>query len=131
MEDRGGATLMVNVRYVVLVVEDEILLRLNAVETIRDMGYEVLEAASADEAIILLEARSDISVLFTDINMPGSMDGIRLATAVRGRWPPIKIIATSGQFQIEEGDLPDGGRFLSKPYSSAQIIDTLREMMNA
>jgi CheY-like chemotaxis protein len=85
-------------RQVVLIVEDEALVRMTAVDMIEEAGFEILEAANADEAtILLLEARRDITVVFTDIEVPGSMDGLRLAQAVRGRWPPIKIIATSGR----------------------------------
>ncbi len=80
----------------VLIVEDEFLLRMDAVDMIAAAGFEVIEAANADDAIEILEARRDITVVFTDIQMPGSMDGLKLARAVRGRWPPIKIIATSG-----------------------------------
>jgi len=116
-------------RPVVLVVEDEVLLRMNAVDMIEAAGFEVLEAATADDAIVLLETRTDIEVIFTDIQMPGSMDGLALARAVRGRWPPIKIIATSGQVNVTDHDLPDGGRFLPKPYSSAQIADTLHQFV--
>jgi len=116
---------------VVLVVEDEVLIRMNTVEIIEDAGFDVLEAANADEAIVLLEARLDIQVVFTDIDMPGSMNGIKLAQAVRGRWPPIKIIATSGHFKLKAGDLPDDGRFLPKPYNSKQVSDILRDVMTA
>jgi two-component system, response regulator PdtaR len=114
-------------RPVVLVVEDEELVCTNAIEMIREAGFNVLEAANADEAIIMLETRLDISVVFTDIDMPGSMNGIRLARAVRDRWPPIKIIATSGHYKFHEGDLPSGGRFLPKPYTFPQISKALRE----
>ena len=82
-----------------LIVEDEFLLRMDAVDMIAAAGFEVVEAANADEAIEILEARRDITVVFTDIQMPGSMDGLKLARAVRGRWPPIKIVATSGHLQ--------------------------------
>ena len=116
---------------VVLVVEDEVLIRMNTVEIIKDAGFDVLEAANADEAIVLLEARLDIQVVFTDIDMPGSMNGIKLAQAVRGRWPPIKIIATSGHFKLKAGDLPDDGRFLPKPYTSRQVADVLWAVMAA
>ena len=116
---------------VVLVVEDEVLIRMNTVEIIKDAGFDVLEAANADKAIVLLEARLDIQVVFTDIDMPGSMNGIKLAQAVRGRWPPIKIIATSGHFKLKAGDLPDDGRFLPKPYNSKQVADILRDVMAA
>jgi CheY-like chemotaxis protein len=112
---------------VVLVVEDEFLLRMDAVDMIETAGFEVVEAADADAAIEILEARNDIAVIFTDIQMPGSMDGLKLARAVRGRWPPIKIIATSG-VHVGETDLPEGGRFLPKPYSSAQIARMLRQL---
>jgi CheY-like chemotaxis protein len=113
---------------VVLIVEDEFLLRSHAVDMIAAAGFEVVEAANADEAIEILQVRQDIAVVFTDIQMPGSMDGLKLARAVRGRWPPIKIIATSGQFDVETADLPEGGRFLAKPYSPTQITGMLREL---
>jgi CheY-like chemotaxis protein len=116
---------------VVLIVEDEFLLRMDAVDMIAAAGFEVVEAANADEAIEILESRPDITVVFTDIQMPGSMDGLKLARAVRGRWPPIKIIATSGHVHIGEIDLPEGGRFLPKPYSSEQVTGVLRELMSS
>src|SRR5512140_2219193 len=112
-------------RPVVLVVEDEFLLRMDAVDMIAEAGFEVLEAGNADEAIGILESRRDITVVFTDIQMPGSMDGLKLARAVRGRWPPVKIIATSGHLHLGETDLPEGGRFLPKPYSSVQVTGVL------
>jgi CheY-like chemotaxis protein len=115
-------------RPVVLIVEDEFLLRIDAAEMIGAAGFEVIEAANADQAIEVLEARCDITVVFTDIQMPGSMDGLKLARAVRGRWPPIKIIATSGRLHFSETDLPEGGRFLPKPYSPAQVTGVLREL---
>jgi CheY-like chemotaxis protein len=111
----------------VLIVEDETLIRLSVAKAIKDAGFEVIEAASADEAIIILEARNDIRVIFTDLHMPGSMDGLKLVHAVRNRWPPIKIIVTSGRDRIVERDLPEGGRFFSKPYDPMQITDALRE----
>jgi CheY-like chemotaxis protein len=116
-------------RPVVLVVEDEFLLRMDAVDMIGNAGFEVVEAANADQAIEILEARRDITVVFTDIQMPGSMDGLRLARAGRGRWPPIKIVATSGHVGVREADLPEGGRFLPKPYSSIQVTGMLRELV--
>jgi CheY-like chemotaxis protein len=115
-------------RPVVLIVEDEFLLRMDAVDMIKAAGFEAAEAANADLAIEILEGRSDITVVFTDIQMPGSMDGLKLARAVRGRWPPIKIVATSGYAHVRETDLPAGGRFLAKPYSPAQVTGVLREL---
>jgi CheY-like chemotaxis protein len=114
-------------RAVILIVEDDVLIRMDAAQMIAVGGFDVIEAANADEAIGILETRLDITVVFTDIQMPGSMDGLKLAAAVRDRWPPIKIVATSGHVTIDRDDLPDGGRFLPKPYSSAQILKTLRE----
>src|SRR5664279_741317 len=118
-------------RPVVLVVEDEFLLRMDAAEMIGDAGFDVVEAANADEAIAILEARPDIHVVFTDIQMPGSMDGLKLARFVRGRWPPIKIVATSGNTVVRDGDLPEGGVFLPKPYTFDTIASTLRELVDA
>lgn len=113
---------------VVLIVEDEFLLRMDAVDMIASAGFEVVEAANADQAIEILESRRDITVVFTDIQMPGSMDGLKLARAIRGRWPPIKIVATSGRSNLGETDLPEGGRFLSKPYSPLQVTGVLHEL---
>ena len=115
----------------VLVVEDEFLIRSCAAEVIRDAGFEVIEASDADQAIIFLESRIDIRVVFTDIQMPGTMDGLKLAHAVRDRWPPVHIVATSGHVSVSETDLPDGGRFLPKPYSPHEIVGVLREMIGA
>jgi CheY-like chemotaxis protein len=112
----------------ILIVEDETLVRLGAVRAIEDAGFEVIEAANADEAIRILENRSDIRVVFTDIHMPGSIDGLKLAHAVRNRWPPIKIIGTSGHHLVSKNDLPEGGRFFAKPYDSTQITNAIREL---
>jgi CheY-like chemotaxis protein len=112
-------------RPVVLIVEDEFLIRTHAAEVIRDAGFEVAEATNADEAIVILESRRDIRVVFTDIQLPGSMDGLKLARAVRDRWPPVHIVATSGHQAIQEGDLPAGSVFFSKPYSPEKVATTL------
>jgi CheY-like chemotaxis protein len=113
---------------VVLIVEDEHLLRMNAVDMIEEAGFDVVEAGSADEAIAILEARPDIHVVFTDIHMPGTMDGLKLARFVRGRWPPIKIVATSGNHVFVDGDLPEGSVFLPKPYTLEKMASMLREL---
>jgi CheY-like chemotaxis protein len=116
---------LANQRRVILIVEDEALIRLDAADMIREAGFDVVEAANADDAIAILEARRDITIVFTDVQMPGSMDGLRLAAAIRGRWPPIKIIATSGNINIGARDLPHGGCFVPKPYTCAEIVDTI------
>lgn len=125
---RGFNETSLAVKSIVLVVEAEIFIRLDAVDIIESAGFCVLQAGNADEAIRLLETRLDISVVFTDIDMPGSMDGLKLAAAIRGRWPPIKIIATSGRFNIRDEDLPAGGRFFPKPYIAAEVTAALVEM---
>jgi len=115
-------------KVVVLIVEDEPLIRMVAVEMVWDAGFEVLEAGNADEAVRVLEARTDIRIVFTDIDMPGSMDGLRLAEAVRGRWPPIEIILTSGHPKGAAGELPERSVFIPKPYNSDQVVSTLRHL---
>lgn len=114
-----------------MIVEDETLIRLDAVDMIRTAGYQVVEAANADEAIAILERRFDITVVFTDVQMPGSMDGLKLAAAIRGRWPPIKIIATSGDEKITLDDLPKGARFLTKPYKPSEITSAISDAIAA
>ena len=84
---------------VVLVVEDECLIRLQAITMVEEAGYQVMEAANADDAIALLEARKDIRIVFTDIEMPGSMDGMKLARAIRDRWPPVELLITSSRYR--------------------------------
>jgi CheY-like chemotaxis protein len=116
-------------RPVVLIVEDEFLVRMGTRAAVETAGFEVLEAGDADEAIAILAARNDIRLIFTDVHMPGSMDGLKLAHFVRDRWPPVKIVATSGRARITDRDLPEGGRFLPKPYSAAEITATLHELI--
>src|ERR1700726_1736602 len=100
---------------VVLVVEDELLLRMRAVDIVEDAGYTSVEAVDADQAVAILESRSDIALLFTDIQMPGKMDGLGLARSGHKRWPPIKIILVSGQLQLSGSDIPPDSRFFGKP----------------
>ncbi|WP_037076456.1 response regulator [Neorhizobium vignae] len=115
-------------RQVVLVVEDEPLLRMMAMDLVEDAGFEAVEAADADEAVTILETRTDIRIVFTDIDMPGSMNGMKLAAAVRDRWPPIEIIIVSGQVRLDEGDLPERSVFFSKPYDWQKVTATLHQM---
>lgn len=114
----------------VLVVEDEALLLFTIADDLRDAGYHVLEATNADDAIRLLEADEEIRLVFTDIDMPGSMDGLRLAAVVRNRWPPVNIIITSGKQRPDNGSLPERGLFMSKPYGSASVIKTIESMLS-
>jgi two-component system, response regulator PdtaR len=116
---------------VVLVVEDEPLLRMLAVEVVEEAGFVAIEAHDADEAVVLLESRADITLLFTDINMPGSMDGLKLAHAVRDRWPPIKILVVSGKHQLKSSDLPSNSCFVGKPYQASAMVEELRSMVGS
>jgi two-component sensor histidine kinase len=113
----------------VLVVEDEMMLRLRAVDIVEDAGFSPLQAVNADDALALLESRSDIKLLFTDIQMPGSMDGLKLAYAVHERWPAIKIILVSGQVSLTEDDRPADSRFFGKPLKAKHMIAELQEMI--
>ena len=113
----------------VLVVEDEMILRMRAVDIVEDAGFNPLEAVNADEAIAILESRSDISLLFTDIQMPGSMDGLKLAHAVHDRWPAIKIILVSGQVKPSEAERPVNSRFVGKPLGVEAMISHLQTMV--
>lgn len=112
----------------VLVVEDETFTRMDVVEMLSAAGFDIVEAINADEAIQMLERDPDIRLIFTDIDMPGTMNGLKLAAAVRKRWPPVRIIATSGHFKVQAGDLPADARFFPKPYQPAQIINAVREI---
>lgn len=114
---------------VVLVVEDEMLLRMKAVDMVEDAGYISAEAVDADEALAILQSRSDIALLFTDVQMPGSMNGLQLAHVVHERWPPIKIILASGQLKLSGSDIPLDSRFFGKPLRSDEIIAEMREML--
>ncbi|WP_062120984.1 response regulator [Aureimonas sp. AU40] len=115
-------------RYAVLIVEDDALVRAEAVDLCEEAGFTAYEARNADQAIRLLERHSNIRVLFTDVEMPGTMDGLKLARAVRDRWPPVAIIMTSGRIKVEASDMPENGLFFAKPYPPKGIIKALNEI---
>lgn len=115
----------------VLLVEDEPLIRLGLASVIEEAGYEVLEAANASEAIEVLEANRDVRLVLTDVDMPGGMDGIRLAHYVRDRWPPIRLIVISGKIGVGAEELPNGTRFISKPYQEPQLLGVVQELIGA
>jgi len=112
---------------VLLIVEDEVLVRMVAVQIAEVAGFSVVQAADADEAIRVLQGRSDIGVVLTDIDMPGSMDGLELAQAIRHRWPPIEVVLTSGKMRPAADELPERSHFLSKPYDASELIGLLQE----
>jgi CheY-like chemotaxis protein len=114
---------------VVLIVEDEMLLRMRAVDMVEDAGFTPVEAVDADEAVAILESRSDVALLFTDIQIPGIMDGLKLAHAVHERWPPIKIILVSGQLRPASIDIPADSRFFGKPLEAKEMIVEMQDMI--
>ena len=113
----------------VLVVEDEMMLRMRAVDIVEDAGFTPIEAVNGDDALTILESRSDIDLLFTDIQMPGTIDGLKLAHAVHARWPSIKIMLVSGQVTLTETEKPVNSRFYGKPLEVKKMIAELQEML--
>jgi CheY-like chemotaxis protein len=111
---------------VVLLVEDEPLIRMVSSESLKDEGFEVVEAANAEEALAVLGSRGDVGLLFTDVNMPGSLDGLALAELVHRLWPSIKLVVTSGRGFGEA--LPDDGRFIGKPYELKAMTRLIAEV---
>jgi two-component system, response regulator PdtaR len=114
---------------VLLVVDDEAFVRLNGVMILEGAGYEVIEAASADEAIELLQNAPDVRLVFTDVDMPGSMNGVALAMVIHERWPNIRVLLTSGHHRLANSALPDCGRFISKPYSGETVVDQVGSLL--
>lgn len=116
-------------RAAILVVEDHPIIMLSALDLISTAGYEGIGAHSADEAIRILEARPDIRLVFTDVEMPGTMDGVKLAHYVRDRWPPIQLIVVSGKAIPDETRLPANTKFFSKPYNDNVIVEELTRLL--
>lgn len=114
----------------VLIVEDEALIRMLAVSILEDAGFLVIEAANADQALAALDMHPEIRAMFTDINMPGELDGFDLAKAVHARWPKIHLLLTSGKATWPDAKMPSGGIFLPKPYSPDSIAHILTSMLN-
>ncbi|MFD1746653.1 response regulator [Rhizobium helianthi] len=115
--------------HVILIVEDEPLQRFAAMDLIEDAGYVAVLAANATEAISILEARPDIRLVMTDVDMPNGIDGMRLAALIRDRWPPIKVIIISGHLADPGDQIPAETRFFSKPYREDRLLDTIRDML--
>jgi CheY-like chemotaxis protein len=114
---------------IVLVVEDEPLLRMAGVDMVESAGFEVVEAANATEAVRILEFRPDIRIVFSDIDMPAGASGMKLAAIIRNRWPPIEIILVSGHVSPHTSDLPARTIFFSKPYKEKEIISAMRRFV--
>jgi len=105
-----------------LVVEDEPLVRAMAAEVFMDAGFRVFEACDANEALTILDGRDDIGIVFTDIEMPGTMNGLALAAEVRSRWPDVGVLITSGRVLLASGMLPTGAVFIPKPYLPSEVV---------
>lgn len=114
---------------IVLVVEDEGLVRLDAAETLRDAGFTVVEAANADQALAVVAGGESVDLLFTDINMPGSMDGLELAKRVSRLKPRIHLLLTSGKVRPARGQIPDDGGFIAKPYTPQAVTRAVCRML--
>jgi len=114
---------------VILVVEDEAIIRMGTVQLLEDAGFAVLEACNADIDLKILEGRTDINSVFTDIQMPGSLCGLKLVHAIRTRWPPIHLVVASGQKTPMQDEFPKMGRFIRKPYSPKQVLMTIQELL--
>jgi DNA-binding NtrC family response regulator len=115
---------------VVLLVEDEPLVRMTAADELEEAAFQVLEAADADVALKVLEARSDeVHVLFTDVDMPGSMDGMALAEQVHRRWSHVLLLISSGHARPHPDEIPDHGQFMPKPYGAATLVGHIHDLM--
>jgi DNA-binding NtrC family response regulator len=111
----------------VLVVEDDFLIRANAVDIIEEAGFRVDGAGSADDAIRILEQRRNVGVVFTDVHMPGSLNGLDLARLVEQKWPGTGVIVTSGRAM--KMDIPGRAIFLAKPYSSSELVEKVLALL--
>jgi CheY-like chemotaxis protein len=124
-----GSTTMGQAKPTILVVEDEPLLRMYAADLLEENGFGVVEAANADAALKLLETRDDVRLLFTDVRMPGSCNGMDLARQVHARWPHILLVITSGHLRPAEEEIPDHGHFIAKPYRATELLGEVNDMM--
>jgi two-component system, response regulator PdtaR len=114
----------------VLVVEDEELLRLHAADLLEEHGYNVIKAENAAAALKVLETGKDVRLLFTDIQMPGKLDGMDLAREAHARWPNVLLVITSGQKRPTRAEIPDDGRFVAKPYRASELLGQVNDLMS-
>jgi DNA-binding NtrC family response regulator len=112
----------------ILIVEDEVLVRLELADIVEEAGYAVYEAGNAEEAIKLMEMHREIRILMTDVDMPGSMDGLKLSHYVKHRWPPVRIVVASGHVSVKQHELPQDGVFLDKPYDTPKVLALLSDI---
>lgn len=115
----------------ILLVEDETLVRMHGMDILEDAGFEVIEAGDADEALGILAQHDRVHLLFSDIAMPGSMDGLDLARVVHERWPHIRLLLTSSHHRLEASDVPAGGKFTAKPWAAEALIEKIHRLLAA
>lgn len=115
----------------ILVVEDDALVRMHGIDILEEAGFAVLEAADADEALSILDALTAVDLLFSDVDMPGSMNGLDLARVVHERWPCVRLVLTSGHHRLDENHLPAEGKFIPKPWAQAALVQQIRELLQA
>ena len=113
---------------VVLVVEDEVLIRIGMLQSLEEIGCDAIDAADSAEALSLLDRRPDIWLLFSDINMPGALDGLALAHQVHREHPAIRLMLTSGRPAPGVCEMPHGTQFISKPYVVQDLARRMRSM---
>ena len=112
----------------ILIVEDEAIVRFELVDLFEEEGYRVYAAASADEAIALLDKHGEVRVVLTDIEMPGSMDGLKLAHYIRNRFPPTLLLVASGRVSVPRDEMPTHSAYLAKPFDPTKVLRTIAEM---
>jgi CheY-like chemotaxis protein len=119
-----------NGKAAILVVEDETLIRLWVADLFEENGFTVLEAENANAALKTLEARPEVKLLFTDVQMPGSLNGMELAREVHARWPHVFLVITSGRERPTRAEIPDDGRFVAKPYSAEELLRQVNDLLS-
>jgi DNA-binding NtrC family response regulator len=115
---------------VVLIVQEELLLRMDIVETFEAAGFKVFQVGTAEEAIEVLQREPTIRVVFTDIDLPGTMDGLALAHYVRQRWPPTILLVGSGRIPLDTAVLPSRAKFVAKPYGKGRLAEAIQGALN-
>jgi DNA-binding NtrC family response regulator len=115
----------------VLVVEDDALVRMHGMDILEDAGFNVLEASNADDALVILTGGAKVHLLLSDVDMPGSIDGVGLARVVHERWPEVHLLLTSGHHRLADADLPSTGRFVRKPWTAESLLGQVRALVEA
>ena len=113
----------------VLVVEDEPVVMIDAIQALEEAGFDVVDAYDGEHALLRLAERPEIAALFTDVNMPGRYDGVALARMVHERRPDVVVVITSGAVKLGRDQIPDDGRFVPKPYDGRRVAELIHELL--